>query len=176
MKASYKISSFDLKLACMEQYRFNKGYVAVDECNSCDVIADNGKEIIEVEVKISKYDLLNGEKKKTVKHSNYANADKKKRWMIPNRYYFCVPSSLSALAIEYAKELNPSYGVIQFDDVTFMKMNPRGKFNQHDKFLKVVKRCRQLHTHYNQSFHEAIIKRCSTKVISLMQEKFRGSL
>lgn len=176
MKESYKISSFDLKLACMEQYRFKKGYVSVDECNSCDVIADNGKEIVEVEVKISKYDLLNGEKKKKSKHLNYANAANKKRWMIPNRYYFCVPSKLSDIAIEYAKELNPSYGVIQFDEVAFMKMKLRDKFNQHDQFLKVVKRTKLLHPHYNNYFHEAIIKRCSTKVISLMQEKFRGSL
>lgn len=176
MKESYKISSFDLKLACMEYYRFNKGYVAVDECNSCDVIVDNGKEIIEVEVKISKYDLLNGEKKKADKHFQYATAANRKLYMIPNRYYFCVPSNLSTLAIEYAKELNPSYGVIEFDYIAFMKMNPHGKFNQHDKFLKVVKRTKLLHTNYNLKFQKAIIKRCSTKVISLMQEKFRSSL
>lgn len=172
----YKITAFDLKLACLEQYRFTKQYVTVDECNNCDIIADSGKDIIEIEIKISKQDLLNGEKAKLSKHSSYKNATTRVRWNIPNKYYFCVPNLLVEPAIKYANKLNPSYGVIQFDDEAFIKSLPNRKRCQHDEYLKVVKKAKALHSSYSNKYSMVISKRCSTKLITLLQKEFRSKI
>jgi len=55
----YKITAFDLKLALMQYFRFNRQWLCVDEFRGADIIADTGKEIIEVETKITKSDLIN---------------------------------------------------------------------------------------------------------------------
>lgn len=64
---SYKITSSDLKLALMHYYRFNYGYVCAEEATNADILVDTGKEIIEIEVKIGKGDLIEGEKVSNLK-------------------------------------------------------------------------------------------------------------
>ena len=50
----YKVTAFDLKLALLDYFRFLRQWVCVDEFRGADVIADTGKDIIEVEVKVGK--------------------------------------------------------------------------------------------------------------------------
>ena len=68
---SYKVTAFDLKLALLQYFRFKRQGVCVEEFRGADIIVDTGKEIIEVEVKITKADLINGEKRKQWKHESY---------------------------------------------------------------------------------------------------------
>lgn len=153
-----KPTAFDLKLALMEYFRFERQWICVDECLLADIVADSGKHIIEVEVKIDKYDLLKGEEKsrhKINKHRNY-----KEQWWkynLPNKYYFCVPTELGNTAMEYAYKLNPKYGVITYDPA-FSK-------------LLIIKSARMLHEEYSKKHSHQIAKRCSAKIITLMQKQ-----
>lgn len=151
---SNKITSFDLKLALLEYFRFTRQWICVDECLHADIIADTGKQIIEVEVKISKYDLLRGEEKKKWKHDNYGR--NLYGPFVPNKYYFCVLVSLQEIAIRHAHHLNPRYGVIVFDP--------------EQRNLLIVKSARTLHDKYNEKHRHQIAKRASCKLITLMQK------
>ena len=42
-----KVTSFHLKLALLEYFRFERRWIAVDEFRKADVIADTGKKVIE---------------------------------------------------------------------------------------------------------------------------------
>ena len=81
-----RITAFEIKFALLSYFRFKRQWVCVDECMNADVVADTGKQIIEVEVKVSKSDLMQGEAKKEWKHDNYRHL----RYgnYIPNKYYF----------------------------------------------------------------------------------------
>jgi hypothetical protein len=150
--------AFDLKLALMEYFRFTRQWVCVDECLLADVVADTGKTIIEVEVKVSKYDLLKGEersRRKINKHKRF-----KVQWStrgVPNMYYFCVPIELGDDALKYVEGLNPKYGVIVYDPNT--------------KMVQMIKGAARLHSDYCGMLKHQIAKRCSAKIITLMQKQ-----
>jgi len=109
-----KINSFYIKAALMSYYRFKRGYLCVDEC-ACtngeisDILVDTGKAIIDIEIKISKSDLIKGEARKT-KHNNYKSSQDSK--FRPNKFYLCVPEELREVAEEWVTETNPKYGII----------------------------------------------------------------
>ena len=151
-----KLTAFDLKLALLEYFRFIRQWVCVDECMDADVIADTGKQIIEVEVKISRQDLLKGEEKKKWKHNWYRDALPNAS-NVPNKYYFCVPKVLQDIAIEYATSLNPKYGVIIYDHETLS--------------IEVIKSAHILHGNYHSNHRYQIAKRTSAKIITMMQKE-----
>ena len=161
-----KITAHDLKLALLEYFRFTRQWVCVDECMQADVVADAGNHIIEVEVKVSKADLLNGEKKKQWKHNNLMHGRYPR--FRPNKYYFCVPRSLKAEAIKYALSLNEKYGVIAFDDEAFDREAPgRDVYGRH---IFTVKSALLLHGSYSTEHAKQIAKRASSKLITLMRK------
>lgn len=149
------VKTFDIKLAVMEHFRFKKQWICVDECLHADVIADSGKRIVEVEVKVTREDLIRGEAKKAHKHQNYDLQFYKS--FIPNLYYFCVPYELKDVAVEYAAKLNPKYGVMYYSPATGNVIT--------------VKRARALHKEYSEKHRHQIAKRCSCKLITLMQKE-----
>ena len=93
----------------------------MDEVSVCytsaDIMVDTGGFLFEIEVKTSKSDLVQGEKRKD-KHERYAHIDETKRGHkskdIPNQYYICVPTELVDVAKEWCKKTNPNYGVLEF--------------------------------------------------------------
>jgi len=167
-------TTFQLKLALLEYFRFKRQSIVVDECCNNDIVADTGKEIIEVEVKISKSDLIYGERtrSKQIKHKKYANS------MVvfnPNKYYFCVPSFLKNNTIEYAKNLNPNYGVIVFNENNFFNTKYNRKARAyHMDYLEFVKKAKNLHQNYHILYQKQIAKRCSAKLITLLQDKAKN--
>lgn len=167
-----KVTSFELKLALLEYYRFERQWIAVDEFMGADVIVDTGTEIIEIEVKMVKNDLVNGERQKKLKHLNYAQG-KQHRRCHPNKFLFCVPVKLREVAEEMVAELNPKYGVIIFDDRWLLGDLSRG---YHSLFLSdylcTVERAQKLHKGYPLKQQQRIAKRCSSKLITQMQNKY----
>lgn len=152
-----KVTAMDIKLALLKHFRFKRQWIAVDECLDADVVADAGNYIVEVEVKVSKQDLLKGEAAKAWKHQNYDLQFYVKR--IPNKYYFCVPVSLQKVAVEYAAKLNPKYGVIVFDP--------------EDRFILTVKSAMLLHGGYSKFHSHQIAKRASCKAITMMEKEHK---
>ena len=117
----YKITSTHIKAALLSYWRFKRQMNCMDEVSVCytsmDVAVDTGGFLFEVEVKTSKSDLVQGEKRKD-KHERYANIGNGKKSFeakyIPNQFYVCVPTELVDVAKEWCKKTNPNYGVLEF--------------------------------------------------------------
>jgi hypothetical protein len=169
-----KVISFHLKLALLEYFRFERQWVAVDEFLQADVVADTGKKVIEVEVKVAKYDLCHAEKRKPKHH---AYRDGRQYGCHPNEFYFCVPDTLQADAEKVIEKLNPKYGLILFYDQHLLSRLERGAgAGMLADYLSVVKRAKKLHTGYPEKQVTRIAKRCSAKNITFMQQQFRDHL
>lgn len=171
-----KTTAFEIKLALLEYYRFGSQCVSVDEFNGADVVADTGKEIIEIEVKISKSDLIHGEKRK-LKHFAYKRGNPYHR-CYPNKFLFGVPMDLVPVAEKVIAELNPAYGIIGFDTGAFEShATEHYSFIPYLKnYLCVMKRARRLHTNYNARQTRLIAKRASSKLITLMQKQYERNV
>ncbi len=167
-----KITAFELKLALLDYFRFERQWVSVDEFRGADVIVDTGSKIIEVEVKISRSDLVSGEKYKGLKHLAYG-LGKQYRRCHPNEYYFCVPWSMIDSAHEVVEALNPKYGIIIFDAERLLGDLDRGyRHAKLSQYLCVVRRARKLHKGYSARQQWLIAKRASSKLITLMQAEY----
>ena len=150
------ISSLHLKTALLYYYRFKRGYLCVDECYStygqiADVLVDSGKSIHEIEIKTNKSDL-NQEKKKAKHKSNNT------RYTI-NKFSLCVPTELIESAKKWIEEVNPKYGLIEFDTHRYKEYKLRYTINRYDIFLKFIKKADTLNKEYNINHRKKIIKR-----------------
>lgn len=115
----------------MSDYRFNKSFhLVASEVLNADVMVANDKKCVEIEVKISKQDLLDDFKKS--KHVKYLNYNKDtSNGLIPNQFYFCVPSELVNNALELVKDL--PYGVIRYISSQSVCVEKRAKFIHKEK-------------------------------------------
>lgn len=109
--------------------RFGKQYHYVAReagMYSCDVLGANTKNVIEVEIKVTRSDFKADWKKykhqdyKKRKHSHthtYPSGHQSKwKQHIPNQFYFACPEHMKDFAIEQVKEHGPEYGVIILRD------------------------------------------------------------
>ena len=166
--SKYKITAFELKLAFLEYYRFRRQCVAVDEFNGADVIADSGSEIIEIEVKVNKYDLMKNELKKVGKHQSYAVGGS---WAMchPNKFLFGVTEELVEDAKQLVQQLNPKYGIIAFNTESFRRNIDDGYgWAETLRYVRIAKSAKTLHDRY-QKQQKLIAKRASCRLIGLMQ-------
>jgi hypothetical protein len=123
--SKYKVTSLHLKAALYAYWRFKRQFIVADEVGVCqtsmDIAVDTGGFLFEVEVKTSKSDLVQGEKRKD-KHLRYmlpkGAADVKCKY-IPNQYYVCVPTELVEAAKEWCKKTNVNYGVLEYRSITW---------------------------------------------------------
>lgn len=96
------------------RYRRRWPYIATEVGNyGADLVASDGKQLVEVEVKISMADLVADFKK--TKHSRYGDsAGVDDRWE-PNKFYFAVPSYLKDHALRRLEDV-PRYGLLTIGD------------------------------------------------------------
>lgn len=174
--ADYKVTAFDLTLALLGYYR-HRGWVCVDEFRRADIIADTGNEIIEVEIKVTRFDLINGERKKAPKHQAYKAG---RGFAIhPNKFLFCVPERLVAVALEWSKQINERYGVIGFDAETIetrVQKNDGIYWQANNYFLRVARSAKKLHDDYSGKLRWPMAQRASAKVATLMQQRFKRNI
>jgi len=167
-----------LKLALLQYFRFKRQCVCVDEFRGADIIADTGKEIIEIEVKVTKSDLINGEKAKATKHLNYKMGGPFNRNR-PNKFMFCVPEKLVDVALGWAAEINECYGVIGFDAEEFERLIQNNEaiwWLSNNYFLRIAKSPKRLHENYKDDLRWSIAKRASAKIASITEELFKNKL
>ena len=105
-----KPTSTHLKIAVMSYFRFKRQWLCASECLNSDVIAITDKDVIEVEIKINKQDLWVGEAKKFI-HNRFRNPEFFSKWMLPNRYYMCVPEYLLEEAKKWVSKTNKFIGI-----------------------------------------------------------------
>ena len=149
------IIALHLKTSLLYYYRFKRGYLAVDECYSgcrekADILIDTGKSIFEVEIKLNKADLYKEKKKKKHKVDSFRGA---------NNFYLCVPTELLEFTKKWIKEVNPKYGLIEFNTQYYTERKARYNITHWDKCLRFKIRAKQLHTEYNIRLRQNIIKR-----------------
>lgn len=162
-----------IKLELMKYFRFEKGMVFV--CSECihqsDINAINEKCLVEVEVKISKSDfrrefatptLKNGTYWKAKKHEFYANPENAySSYIIPNKFYFCVPEELEQWAMEYLKGKNQKYGLLIYDE----------KITGKTSNIRLAKGARQLQTNPPDNFTwKQMGQRVTNEMITLKQK------
>lgn len=165
----YKVTAFELKLAFMEYYRFRNQCVVTEEYNGADVIADSGSDILEVEVKVDKYDLMKNELKKVGKHQHYKVGQP---WAMchPNKFLFGVTEELVEDAKQLVQQLNPKYGIIAFNTESFLRSVNDGFDPYTLRYVRIAKSAKLLHSKYSNRQQRLIAKRASCKAISLMQD------
>lgn len=163
-----KITAVDIKFELMKYYRFKRGWLTVDEFQGWDIVADTGKYIIETEIKISKSDLFNGEKKKVLgyykyniiepiekqaawKHNRYKNPNPRH----PNKFYLCIPETLKTSAIEFVQQTNTKYGIIVY-------------YSNAREPIVVFKSAKKLHSFYESDLRYKIAKRASSALVNEM--------
>lgn len=164
-----KVTSEIIKTALMHLYRFKKGYLVATEFGYELGIADvmtlsKDNEVIEIEVKISKSDLLSELKHKEEKHRVLKEAQESK-WA-PNRFFFCVPTFLVQDTIEFCEATNPKYGVIEFD-------NDHGFIKHPEKLLSVARKSQKLHSKDRSKwFREYVMKRMNNDLVKMYRDKY----
>ena len=171
---NYKVTAFDLKLALLQYLRFNRQWVCVDEFEGADVVADTGKSILEIEVKVDKGDLVNKEAYKTLKHHCY-RIGRPYRLLHPNNFYFCVPEILVKSAQEVCEKLNPKYGIIAFNPCVFERHIQWNYKEPHRECIRMARSAKKLHESY-VSRQKTIAMRASSKIVSQMYSVFRRNL
>lgn len=171
---SYKVTAFDLKLALLRYFRFERQWICVDEFQRADVFADTGKDTIEVEVKVNKGDLENNECYKVGKHYRY-RIGRSYNFINPNLFYFCVPETLVKSAEIVCEKLNPKYGIIAFNPYVFERHLQWEYKIPHRECLRMARSAKRLHESY-ANHQQAIAMRTSSKIVSLMATEFQKQI
>ena len=169
----FKPTARHLKTALMSYFRYRRQFVAGDEVESgaegetCDVLVlDKEGYAIDIEVKISKGDLWQGEAKKK-KHSVYLSASLGGPTNTANLFYICVPTLLVEDAKKWVKETNSKYGVIEFLTAAYP---PYGRGWEH--LVKIRKQAKMLHDKINVKWNRVLLRRLSSCVTTMYQGKF----
>ena len=150
------MTSLEIKHALMWYFRFKRQWLCATECLCNDVMAITDKDIIEVEIKINKYDLWKGEAKKD-KHEKFRNPFYSNRLSSEaNRFYICVPISLREEAEKWVKATNDKYGIIEYN---------------HDigNAIFISKTARTLHDKTTEGLKESIMMRVCSENIGLIK-------
>jgi hypothetical protein len=155
-----KINSLEIKYALMYYFRFKRQWLCASECLNNDVMVITNKDIIEVEIKINKYDLWKGEEKKN-KHKYYKDINNSYwryyRKSIPNKFYICVPMDLEKEAENWIKNINNKYGIILYHPYLHVQSS-----------ILIRKSADRLHNEDRMMLRESIMKRVCSENIGLI--------
>ena len=155
------MTSLQIKHALLSYFRFERQWICASECMDNDVMVITNKGIIEVEVKVNKYDLWKGEAKKT-KHKYYANQIFNR--CSPNKFYICVPEELKEEAVKWVETTNKKYGVILCGKRTYFPYS-----------IFISKRAIVLHNKSNEYSEKRIMMRVCSENINLIRRLLNES-
>jgi hypothetical protein len=153
----------------LSNFRFKKQQICADEVGfylgNTDVSVWHEGYLTEIEIKISKSDLRQGEKKKMEKHNLYRTLPpgSEKRYSIPHYYYFCVPSELVEEAKTEAGCLNGNYGVLEYRRQTGIWLK------KPEDCIYIRKRAKPLHKELHPNGWNKIARRLASVNISLKE-------
>jgi len=148
------MKSLEIKYALLSYFRFKRQWLCATEVCLSDVLVIAGNQIIEVEVKVNKYDLWKGEAKK-LKHKPPVGLPP---WWLnhnPNKFYICVPEELLEEAKKWVSETNNKYGIILY---------------VHRHKVQIIKKAQKLHNNYSLHLEESLMKRVCSENIGLIEK------
>ena len=172
-----KLNSSFIKLQLMKYFRFDRNYtLCCSECiNHSDINAVNDKDLVEVEIKISKQDFLaefKGDSRiKAYKHdilNHFGEKKPKYGYITPNFYYFCVTSELKSYVLDYLNANYPNYGLLVCDN-----------YRQYGRrsHIYCVKRAKRIHdTPPSQRVFIRIYKRVQSELITLKEKLLSSNI
>ena len=148
--------------ACLSAYtrfKYGCGVMATEVGNfSADFVMYRKGQLLEVEIKTSKSDLLADFRKD--KHKIYKTG--KHHW-IPNFFYFAVPKELVEVAL--LKGLNYGYGVMVIDEHGMYK----------DR-VRILRRAKPIHVRsVNDKVKRAIVQRLASEMANLRINSIKDS-
>jgi len=145
------MTSLEIKHALLSYFRFKRQYICASEClnNDVMVITKNGF-TIDIEVKISKYDLWKGEAKK-FKHK-WLKTNPSKNYHA-NKFYICVPTELLDEAEKWVNTINNKYGIIEYSG---------------NRNVFIVKKASLLHKFKSEKLANKIMMRVCSENINLI--------
>lgn len=149
----------------MDYFRYKRQWVCADEVYSgffiSDILVDTGTWTLEVEIKVTKSDLLNGENRKVV-----CGRKKHDHWPVgrANKFALCVPENLVDIAEEWIEQTNKKYGLFVYLDKKYAT----------DR-IWVKRTARSLHNEYNKTkFKQRILSRLSScRTLELQKLMFK---
>lgn len=162
------VTAEHLKAAVMSYFRFERQWLVATEVNYselsgiADILCDTGTEIIEVETKVSKSDLVDLEwKKKKHDYFKQLEGDLISKH-VPNKYYVCVPKNLTRLAESFIGDVNPGYGLMTFDT---------REEKIHSRIITITKHPKPLHSGYDTSVRDILVMRLCSEVANFYLHK-----
>lgn len=146
-----EINSYNIRTILLNYYRFTRGYPCVgevytDSMEIADVLIDTKKFMIEIEIKVDKYDLRIKESKK----KKHKKLDKDR---IVNKFFICVPTNLVEEAKQWIIKTNPKYGLIEIHTYN-------GNINLDS--INFVKNAKVLQKRYYPQLKDKMLKRLSS--------------
>ena len=161
----------EMKYYILAYYRFQRQYaiaateVGVFGSYIADVLTSDGKEFIEVEIKISEQDFIHDFSNKSEKHTAYLDSTLNKvatlkdseRKTMPNRFFYAVPKSLARTARQYVKDT--PYGLM-YVDPDDPKLSLNGS-------IKVVKHAAVINRIYPKDLEKRAISRMSSELVNM---------
>ncbi len=172
-----KITANHIKTGVLHYLRFEKQFVSATEVQLrqwlADVMGYRGSEIIEVEVKVDKYDLLSELNHKIEKHRRINESISCSGSYPISKFYFAVPEELVETAREVVAELNPRYGILLYTPPG-IKQNPMA-YRVMQKTISCVRPGKKLQTATPLQTKEAIKdinKRLSSEVCNLSSKVY----
>ena len=153
-----KPNSFIIKICLMSYFRFKRQWICVDEIHTgggelADIVVDTGTDVREIEIKIDKYDLWKGEAKKC-KHQRAS-------FRLINSFYLCVPTELVEEGLKWIGQVNPKYGLIEFNSKLLEEKGYRNWIH----YLNFKKKAQCLNPTY-KPMKEQIAKRLNSALIT----------
>lgn len=154
-----EVNSYNMRTVLMYYYRFKRQFISCSEVNTdcgeaADVLVATKKHMIEIEIKTSKSDLINGEAKKE-KHKKL----NEKR--VVNKYFICVPTELIEDAKLWIATINPKYGLIEF-----ITQNSKRDFVRYEDLIHIVFNAEVLQPTFSEHLKDKMFKRLSSALTS----------
>lgn len=164
-----EVTSTDIKIAVLSNYRYKKQLICADEVGfwlgNTDISVYDAGFLYEIEIKISKSDMWQGEKAKKQKHDIYKNPSPEsiKKYVIPHYFFMCVPTCLIEEAKKWALTNNEKYGILEFRTAKANGVwTPRP-----EDMVYIAKRAKMLHKEPYPKALETIAKRLASVNITL---------
>ncbi len=162
-----------IKTALLSYYRFKKFHTCTDEAicyienETCDVLVDKMNTFHDIEVKISKSDLLKNETKK-MKHKVYRDIND--NIDVPNQFSICVPTHLLKEAERFIKSTNKNYGLIEFNADKFKEILESDCISRIVETITIVKPAKLLHSNYSLKLKGLLYKRLCSAYCNIRQK------
>lgn len=141
-KKRLKITASDIKITLLEYWVGRRNYSGSCEVGGADVLIDNTRETVEIEIKIDKNDLRADKKKG--KHHYFKIGNFKYK---PNRFYYAVTANLKEEALLLINDINKNYGLITvnrsfngFIEMNIIKTAKKISDNYSDVHLRMIAR------------------------------------